>query len=57
MNIGRKIKKLRQSKGISQEEIANRVDVSQAFISSVENNKRSISIKKLNKVCNKGLLT
>ena len=55
MKIGKKIKKIRKSKEITQEELANLVGVSQAFISSVENNKKNISLDTLKDVCKKGL--
>ena len=55
MNIGKKIRKIRESKGITQEELANKAEISQPFICSVENDTRNISLNKLKKICNKGL--
>ena len=55
MNIGKRIKKIRESREITQEELANKAEVSQPFICAVENDTRNISLNKLKKICNKGL--
>lgn len=47
MNIGEKIKQLRVEKGLTQEELANRCELSKGFISQVERNLTSPSIATL----------
>ena len=47
MDIGEKIKNLRIQKQLTQEELANRCDLSKGFISQVENNLTSPSIATL----------
>lgn len=42
--IGDKIKKLRESKGISQEQLANDLNISKSALWNYENNKRDISL-------------
>ncbi|MCK8824868.1 helix-turn-helix domain-containing protein [Fuchsiella alkaliacetigena] len=55
MDIAKRIRIIREAKGITQEELANRAQVSQAFISSVENKTKNVSLKVLEKICKKGL--
>ena len=47
MDIGKKIKRLRTSNQLTQEELANRCELSKGFISQVENNLTSPSIATL----------
>lgn len=47
MNIGEKIKSLRLQNGLTQEELANRTELSKGFISQVENDLTSPSIATL----------
>ena len=47
MNIGSKIKDLRVQKGLTQEELANRAELSKSFISQVERDQTSPSIATL----------
>ncbi len=47
MNIGQKIKQLRVLKGLTQEELADRAELSKGFISQVERNLTSPSIATL----------
>ncbi|MGN0293057.1 MAG: helix-turn-helix domain-containing protein [Lachnospiraceae bacterium] len=47
MNIGSKIKDLRIQKGLTQEELANRAELSKSFISQVERDQTSPSIATL----------
>lgn len=49
--IGNRLKTLREAKGISQEYIANCLDVRTATISEVETGKRSIRVDLLSGVC------
>ena len=47
MNIGNKIKELRIEKNLTQEELANRAELSKGFISQLERNLTSPSIATL----------
>lgn len=50
--IGQKLKKIRISKGLTQECIANMVDVNTSHISNIENNRVKISLSTLIHICN-----
>ena len=50
--LGLHIKKLRNEKGISQEELANRAELDRTYITSVEKGRRNISIVNIEKICN-----
>lgn len=50
--IGKKLKELRISKGLTQEYIANMADVNTSHISNIENNRVKISLSTLVNVCN-----
>ncbi len=50
--IGKRIKELRISKGLTQEYIANIADVNTSHISNIENNRVKISLSTLVQVCN-----
>ena len=50
MEIGSKIKNLRVLKGLTQEELANRAELSKGFISQVENFRTTPSLKALEKI-------
>jgi len=52
VDIGKKIKHLRESKNISQTKLAKDSKLSQAFISSIENDHKRISLNALEKICN-----
>ncbi len=52
MSINEKIKKLRQDSKITQEVMANYLNVSQTYISKLESNERNLTIDILNKICN-----
>jgi len=49
--IGFRIKELRKSQNITQEELAFRANIDRTYINSVENGKRNISIINLEKIC------
>ncbi len=49
-SIANKIKELRNSKGITQEDIANRLGVSRPTYIDIESGKRSLTIEELNKL-------
>ncbi len=50
LDIGKKIMSIRKSKKISQQELALRSDLSQSFISHLEQDKRSPTINTLYKI-------
>ena len=52
--IGSRIKKARIAKGLTQEELAEKIDVSVAFLSRVERGSSHINLKRLTQLC--GLL-
>lgn len=54
VRFGERIKKLRLSKGISQEKFAISIDMDRTYYASVENGKRNISIVNIEKIA-KGL--
>lgn len=49
--IGNKLKNIRQSKGLTQEYIANMANVNTSHISNIENNRVKISLQTLVYVC------
>ena len=51
-NIGRKLKEIRLSKGLTQEYVADMADVNTSHISNIENNRVKISLTTLVNVCN-----
>lgn len=50
MNIGQNIKRLREKKGIKQQEIADLINMHRSNYSKVENGQREISITAINKI-------
>ena len=50
--IGRKIKEIRLSKGLTQENVADVADVNTSHISNIENFRVKISLTTLVKICN-----
>lgn len=50
--IGKKLKEIRQSKGLTQEYVAHMADVNTSHISNIENNRVKISLQTLVYVCN-----
>jgi transcriptional regulator with XRE-family HTH domain len=51
-NIGSKISSIRKSKGISQRKLAQKANLSQSFISHLENGCRNPTINSLQKISN-----
>ncbi|GGG67411.1 helix-turn-helix domain-containing protein [Paenibacillus radicis (ex Gao et al. 2016)] len=49
--IGRRIKKAREKKGLTQERLAEELDVSNAYISKIERGKTPISLDRLSDLC------
>ncbi|MDE5621308.1 MAG: helix-turn-helix domain-containing protein [Ruminococcus sp.] len=46
MNIGNRIRLLREEKGLTQGELAEKLHVTQSFISVVENKNKNLSMRK-----------
>lgn len=53
--LGRELKKARISAGITQEELAQKVGISNSYISKLENSKSDIGYKTLRKIIEMGL--
>ena len=53
INIGATIKKYRENNKITQEELANKIDVTPTYISALENNRKEPSISLLNAISKK----
>ncbi len=52
LQFGLRIKELRQSKGLSQEALAYKAGIDRTYMTSVENGKRNVSIKNIEKILN-----
>ncbi|MCF2554374.1 helix-turn-helix domain-containing protein [Faecalicatena contorta] len=50
--IGKKIREVRISKGVTQDYIANVADVNTSHISNIENNRVKVSLSTLVQICN-----
>jgi len=50
--IGKKIKETRISKGLTQEQLANQIDVNTSHISNIENDRVKVSLTTLVHICN-----
>ena len=48
--FGNRIKKLRQAKGWSQEELGNRAKLHRTYIGSIERNERNVSLINIEKI-------
>ena len=51
MDIGKRIKQLREAKGWTTNHLANRCSISQSFLRSVERNEKGISVANLSLIC------
>jgi transcriptional regulator with XRE-family HTH domain len=49
--IGQRIRKSREEKGLTQETLAERLDVSNAYISKIERGKTPINLDRLSELC------
>ena len=49
--IGERLKKARTDKGLTQEQLAEEIDVSVAFLSRVERGKTRLNLNRLNQIC------
>jgi len=52
LNIGDKIRNVRRHKGLSQEYVAEYLNISQVALSSIENNKSKLSVNRLEQLSN-----
>ena len=50
--VGRRIRDLRSEMGLSQEKLALKADLDRTYLAGVENGKRNLSIKSLEKIIN-----
>lgn len=50
--IGERLKKARKDKHLTQEELAEKIDVSIAFLSRIERGSSQINLKRLSQICN-----
>lgn len=50
--IGERLKKARIDRNLTQEQLAEQMDVSVAFLSRVERGKTKINLNRLNQICN-----
>ena len=50
--IGERIKRARISKGLTQEQLAEKLDVSIAFLSRIERGSSHINLRRLDEICN-----
>ena len=49
--IGQRIKQARLNKNLTQEDLAEKIDISVAFLSRVERGNSHINLKRLNQIC------
>ncbi|MBD2845716.1 helix-turn-helix transcriptional regulator [Paenibacillus sp. IB182496] len=49
--IGKRIRKARESKGLTQEKLAEHLDVSNAYISKIERGRTPINLERLAELC------
>ncbi len=52
VNVGLRIRELRNGIGISQEALANKAEIDRTYVTDVENGRRNISIENLAKLVN-----
>ena len=50
VEVGKRIRELRNSLGISQEALANKAEIDRTYVTDVENGRRNISIENLAKI-------
>lgn len=49
--IGKRIRQARESKGLTQEQLAEKLDVSNAYISKIERGRTPINLDRLSELC------
>lgn len=52
MDLGKKIKELRKSRHLKQDDLAEILGITRGQISNLEHNRRSLSLEQLQKLCN-----
>lgn len=52
MDLGTKIKELRKSRHLKQDDLAEVLGITRGQISNLEHNRRGLSLEQLNKLCN-----
>lgn len=52
IELGKRIKELRKSRNMKQDDLANTLGISRGQISNLENGRRSLNLKQLEKLCN-----
>ena len=50
-DLGRKLKLLRTKRGITQDDLAQFLDLSKGQVSNLENGRRNLSLRQLEKIC------
>lgn len=50
VEVGKRIRELRNEMGISQEALANKAEIDRTYVTDVENGRRNISIENLHKL-------
>lgn len=50
LNFGRKLRKLRSSRGVSQENMAGEIGIDRTYYAAVENGKRNVSLRNIKKI-------
>ncbi|UXR69077.1 helix-turn-helix domain-containing protein [Staphylococcus sp. IVB6246] len=53
MNIGDNIRKIRKEKNITQSQLATSLEISQSYLSDLENNRKNLGIKTIEKIAKK----
>lgn len=51
INVGERIKKLRKSKGFTSGSLAEQLELSQSFVSGIENGSKKCSLETLDSIC------
>lgn len=51
IKIGTRVKQIRQSKGISQEELADTAYLNRSFVGLIERGKKNATVKTIEKIC------
>ncbi|WP_028561483.1 helix-turn-helix domain-containing protein [Paenibacillus pinihumi] len=49
--IGKRIRKARENKGLTQEKLAEQLDVSNAYISKIERGRTPVNLERLSEIC------
>lgn len=50
LKVGKRIKEIRNGRGVSQESVANTAEMERSFITHIENGRRNISVETLQRV-------